>query len=190
VSNSSITNHSPSTIKIVSPDITDGESSSADKGIAAPSNSVGFSLSQVGLETSRQFGGVVGALGLEPREFAILHAVHRHSGQAQQTIGDLLAIPASTMVAIVDHLENEELLERRPHKTDRRARTLHLTVRGETLLASAMVEAMKQEAHICTGLEPQERMQLLSLLRRVAVNLGMSSTALPDRGSGNRPQGI
>jgi DNA-binding MarR family transcriptional regulator len=151
---------------------------------------VGFSLSQVGLETSRQFGDVVGALGLEPREFAILHAVHRNAGQAQQTIGDLLDIPASTMVAIVDHLENEELLERRPHASDRRTRTLHLTARGETLLASAMLEAMKQEAHICTGLEPHERTQLLSLLRRIAINLGMSSTTLPDRGSGHRPQGM
>src|SRR5580692_12587372 len=99
-----------------------------------PGNSVGFSLSQIGLETARQFGEVVGTLGLEPRHFAVLHAVHRDVGQAQQSIGDRLAIPASTMVAIVDHLENEGLLERRPHPSDRRARILYLTKRGELLL--------------------------------------------------------
>jgi DNA-binding MarR family transcriptional regulator len=174
----------------VSPERTDNESPIGEAGVTPPGNSVGFSLSQVGLETSRQFGEVVGALGLEPRQFAILHAVHRDAGQAQQTIGDLLAIPASTMVAIVDHLEDEGLLERRPHVSDRRARTLHLTARGESLLSAAMAEAMKQEARICNGLETEERNQLLSLLRRISQNLGVSSTALPDRGSGHRPQGI
>ena len=155
-----------------------------------PGNSVGFSLSQVGLETSRQFGEVVGALGLEPRHFAVLHAVQRDVDQAQQAIGDLLAIPASTMVAIVDHLEAEGLLERRPHPSDRRARILHLTKRGETLLAKAQAEATLQEVRICAGLEPSERAELLALLRRISINLGVSLSALPDRGSGERPQKI
>ena len=84
-----------------------------------PGNSVGFALSQIGLETSRQFGEVMGTLGLEPRHFAVLHAVQRDEDQTQQAIGDLLAIPASTMVAIVDHLEGEGLIERRPHVSDR-----------------------------------------------------------------------
>src|SRR5579863_8658638 len=108
----------------------EGISPNTDAGVTMPGNSVGFSLSQVGLETSRQFGQVVGAFGLEPRHFAVLFAVHRDPGQAQQTIGDHLAIPASTMVAIVDYLEAEGLLERRTHVSDRRARTLHLTARG------------------------------------------------------------
>jgi DNA-binding MarR family transcriptional regulator len=155
-----------------------------------PGNSVGFALSQIGLETARQFGDVVGALGLEPRHFAVLHAVHRDVDQAQQAIGDLLAIPASTMVAIVDHLEGEGLLERRPHVSDRRARMLHLTKRGESVLSEALSAAMAQEARICVGLEPHERAELLALLHRISLNLGVSSSALPDRGSGERPQKI
>jgi DNA-binding MarR family transcriptional regulator len=67
---------------------------------------------------------------------------------------------------------------------------LHVTASGESLLTKAMAAAMKQEGRICLGLDPEERAQLLSLLRRVAHNLGVSSTALPDRGSGHRPQGI
>jgi DNA-binding MarR family transcriptional regulator len=149
---------------------------------------VGFALSQVGLETSRQFGEVVGALGLEARHFAVLYAVQQFEGQLQQSIGDHLAIPPSTMVAIIDHLEGGSLLERRPHATDRRARTLYLTKQGKTLLSEALARAMVQESRICSGIEPEERAQLLSILHRISLNLGMSSSALPDRGSGVRPQ--
>lgn len=157
---------------------------------AAPRNSIGFSLSQVGLETARQFGEVVGALGLEPRHFAVLHAVHRDEGQSQQAIGDQLVIPASTMVAIVDYLEGRGLLERRHHPSDRRTRSLHLTTCGDALLSEALAAAAAQEGRICAGLEPSERAQLLALLRRVSSNLGVPNSALPDRGSGVRPQHI
>ena len=167
-----------------------GSPPSPDPGATGPSNSVGFSLSQVGLETARQFGDVVGALGLEPRHFAVLHAVHRDEGQSQQAIGDQLVIPASTMVAIVDHLEGKGLVERRHRVADRRTRTLHLTARGEALLSKALVAAMGQEDRICAGFEPGERAQLLALLRRVSRNLGVPPTALPDRGSGVRPHQI
>src|SRR5579863_9421432 len=168
----------------------EGNTPISGAGVTMPGNSVGFSLSQIVLETSRQFGEVVGSLGIEPRHFAVLHAVHRDSGQAQQVIGDQLAIPASTMVAIVDHLEREGLLERRPHASDRRTRTLHLTVRGESLLSKAQIAAMVQEDRLCSGFEAHERQELLTLLHRISLNLGVSSSALPDRGSGERPQKI
>jgi len=156
-------------------------------GATGPVNSVGFTLSQLGLETARQFAELLGALGLEPRHFAVLSAVHSEEGQSQQAFGDYLAIPASTMVAIVDQLEGKGLLERRLHLEDRRTRTLHLTELGETLLSDALTVAFAQEAKICQGLDPLERTQLLLLLRRLSANLGVSPTALPDRGSGERP---
>lgn len=154
-----------------------------------PGNSVGFTLSQIGLETARQFGEVVGVFGLEPRHFAVLFAVHRDLGQTQQSIGDRLAIPPSTMVAIVDHLEAADLLERRAHVSDRRARALHLTPRGESTLAEALRAATAQEERICAGFEPRERAKLLALLSRITNNLGVPRSALPDRGSGERPAG-
>ncbi len=167
----------------------DSTDSSDDLGTNTPGNSVGFTLSQIGLETSRQFAEIVGALGLEPRHFAVLHAVHHDQGQAQQSIGDRLAIPASTMVAIVDHLETAGLLQRRPHLRDRRTRILELTPRGEALLVEALDAALVQEKRICRDFDALERRQLLELLDRVALNLGVPSSALPDRGSGLRPPG-
>jgi DNA-binding MarR family transcriptional regulator len=144
----------------------------------------------LGLENARQLGEVVSAFGLEPRHFAVLRAVHSDEGQSQQLISDHLAIPASTMVAIVDHLEGAGLLERRLNSSDRRTRTLHLTARGVAMQADIFAAATEHESRICAGLTPSERAQLLGLLRRVGANLGVSFSALPDRGSGDRPEPI
>jgi len=131
---------------------------------------------------------VVGELGLEPRHFALLRAIDSSEGQSQQSCGEHLAIPPSTMVAIVDHLEASGLLERRLHPTDRRTRTLHLTDAGASLLTVAMERAMALESTICAALTAADRTQLLALLRHVAANLDVSSNALPDRGSGELPR--
>lgn len=152
--------------------------------------SVGFTLSQLGFATSRRFGQIVGTLGLEPRHFALLRAVREADGQPQQAVAERLGIPASTMVSLVDQLEARSLLERRPHPADRRTRLLHLTGRGEAVLEEATALGAQWERAICAGLSAGERAQLLSLLRRVAANIGLADGELPDRWTGQWPEPV
>lgn len=156
----------------------------------AGGQSVGFTLSQLGFATSRRFGQIVGTLGLEPRHFALLRAVRAADGQSQQAIAERLRIPASTMVSLIDYLENEGLLERRPHPTDRRSRRLHLTSRGAEVLDQATTLGAELEGTICAGLSAAERDTLLDLLARVAANMGVASAELPDHGTGQRPEAL
>jgi DNA-binding MarR family transcriptional regulator len=152
--------------------------------------SIGFTLSQLGFATSRRFGELMGTLGLEPRHFALLRAVRGADGQSQQEVAQRLQIPPSTMVSLVDHLEKQAMLERRPHPTDRRTRLLHLTERGATALGEAIALGAQWEDTICAGLSAAEREDLLALLRRVAVNIGITDGELPDRGTGKRPESL
>lgn len=152
--------------------------------------SVGFTLSQLGFATSRRFGELMGTLGLEPRHFALLRALRNADGQSQQEVAQRLQIPPSTMVSLVDHLEGQALLERRPHPTDRRTRLLHLTERGATALREAIKLGGQWEDTICAGLSAEDREKLLALLHRVAVNIGVRDDELPDRGTGQRPQSL
>jgi DNA-binding MarR family transcriptional regulator len=145
---------------------------------------VGYVLSQLGYETSRHFAELVATVGLEPRQFALLRAVAERQGQSQQAVAEHLQIPASTMVAVVDALEEHGLIERRLHASDRRTRTLHLTGEGSAVLAQAVALATGFEGVICGGLDPADRSQLLSLLGRVADNIGLDRRSLPDHGSG------
>lgn len=150
--------------------------------------SVGFTLSQLGFATSGGFGQIVGTLGLEPRHYALLRAVRTAAGQSQQALADRLQIPPSTMVSLVDHLEHQGWLERRLDATDRRTRQLYLTEQGADVLDRATRLGAQWEQQICAGLSDAERVQLLSLLRRVAANIGLGADTLPDRGTGHRPE--
>jgi DNA-binding MarR family transcriptional regulator len=138
-----------------------------------PFHSVGFTVSSIGYAVGRRFHQTLAPLDLEPREFALLRAVGFAEGQPQQAIGERLQIPASRMVAFVDALEARGLLERRHNPLDRRTRALHLTEDGRELLGRAFTLAAGLEQDLCAELSAVEREQLLALLQRVGLSLGL-----------------
>src|SRR5579863_5845028 len=149
--------------------------------------SLGFTLSQLGFENSRQFAEIVGTIGLEPRHFALLRAVREYQGDSQQAIAERLGVPASTMVALIDQLEGDGLLERVRHPTDRRTHTLQLTESGIEAVSRGFELGAQQERRICEGLSSAELAELMRPLGRVSDNLGIAPDTLPDAGSGHRP---
>lgn len=117
---------------------------------------------------------------LEPRHFALLRAIEATEGQAQNALVDRLRIPPSSMVSLVDHLEERGLVERRVHPSDRRSRTLHLTTGGRRLVAEATSRAMALEARLCAGLTSGERLELIDRLQHVGRNLDVVDGVHPD----------
>lgn len=132
-----------------------------------PPRSVSFLVSQLGFVGSRGFAEALRPLGIDPREWSLLRYVAASEGQAQQTLAERLAIPASRIVALVDRLEEAGLIERRPDPTDRRVRALHVTAEGRRVLGRAIEAAIAFEKQFCAALEPAEREQLIDLLQKV-----------------------
>lgn len=143
-------------------------------GSAPPSfRAVGFMLSSLGHAVAATFTGRLAPLALEPREFALMRCLATCEGASQQAVGERLGLPPSRMVALVDALEARGLLERRPSPKDRRAHALHQTAAGKRLLARAISVAAGLEAELTEGLDAEQRAQLLEMLDRVAVTLGV-----------------
>jgi DNA-binding MarR family transcriptional regulator len=140
---------------------------------SVPFRSVGFTVSTIGYAVSRRFREILAPLKLEPREFALLRSVSASEGESQQAIGGRLKIPPSRMVAFIDSLEARGLLERRLNPDDRRTRALHLTDAGRELLGRAFALAVEHERDLCADLSAEEREQLLDLLQRVGLRLGL-----------------
>ena len=134
-----------------------------------PPRSVGFLLSQLGFFSSRAFTDALEPLGIGPRDFLLMRFVAASEGQSQQALAERLGVPASRMVALVDHLEEAGFIERRPDPEDRRVRGLHLTRKGRGVLERASKIAIDYETQLCAGINRQEREQLIDLLQRLQV---------------------
>jgi DNA-binding MarR family transcriptional regulator len=94
------------------------------------------------------------------------------------------------MVAVVDSLEARGLVERRPHPSDRRARTLHITGEGQKVLENAREHAMALERTICAGFSTAQRQKLIDMLSDVSDNLGLVQGLHPGMaGHNDSPRG-
>src|SRR5882762_9997731 len=118
-----------------------------------PHESAVFLLSKVGHAASKSFADCLEPLGLEPRHFALLNYIASSPGLSQQVLSGALEIPASRLVGVVDDLEERGYVERRRHPADRRARALHLTEDGNSLLKSARRVVRANEANFTRRLD-------------------------------------
>jgi DNA-binding MarR family transcriptional regulator len=132
-----------------------------------PPRSVGFLISQLGFFSSKAFMKALAPVGIDPRQFLLMRFVAASEGQSQQALAERLALPASRMVALVDHLEEEGLVERRPDPEDRRVRGLHLTRKGRDVLERAGKIAIDHETRLCAGINREERELLIDLLQKL-----------------------
>lgn len=110
------------------------------------------------------------SVGLTPPLFAVLNVVGAREGAIQQELGSSLGIDRSTMVSLIDQLEAGGLARRRPSETDRRKREIEITPEGRRVLQRARDQIMEVQDEVLAGLDPKERDQLLTLLRRALAS--------------------
>lgn len=108
----------------------------------------------------------LGSVGLTPALFALLNVIGAREGAIQQELGAALGIDRSTMVSLIDQLEEAGLARRRPSARDRRAREIAITPKGRRLLERSRRMISETEDEVLGGLTAGERGQLLELLRR------------------------
>jgi MarR family transcriptional regulator, lower aerobic nicotinate degradation pathway regulator len=128
----------------------------------------GFLLSWNGQRIARNFAAALEPLGLRPQHFGVLTLIDANPGCTQRKLGEGSMIDASTMVAVIDELEELGLAERRPHPDDRRKRAVHLTAKGRRTLHRARAAAIETARELFAPLDPGELETLRRLLRKLA----------------------
>jgi DNA-binding MarR family transcriptional regulator len=106
------------------------------------------------------------------REFGVLTVLDATGPRSQQDLVDQLDVNRTVMVAVVDRLEADGLLERRRNPQDRRAYALHLTEPGRAALVSMAAIVAGAERGFVAALPPADRARLVALLRPVASRGG------------------
>ncbi|MEZ5157166.1 MAG: MarR family transcriptional regulator [Solirubrobacterales bacterium] len=108
-----------------------------------------------------------GGLGLTGVHFGALTIVDAAGPMSQQELGEMIGKDRTSVVAIVDDLEGEGLVERRRNPADRRAYALEVTRRGEDWLERARPALVAAEDRLLASLGPGERAELVERLKRI-----------------------
>jgi DNA-binding MarR family transcriptional regulator len=128
----------------------------------------GFLMNWCAARSRGAFADALEQLGLRPPQFAVLSVIDTEPGMTQQALVDATGIDPSTMVQLLDSLEQAGWAQRRPHATDRRKRAVHLTKDGRAVLTRARKAATSVGEATFAPLAPGEREQLHALLRKLA----------------------
>src|SRR5436190_4636774 len=102
----------------------------------------GFLLSWNGQRTAHTFAEALKPLGLRPHHFGVMTLIATEPGSTQQELVDRSMIDPSSMVAVIDELEELGLAERRTHPGDRRKHAVFLTDSGLKTLDRARASAI------------------------------------------------
>src|SRR5215213_7094628 len=109
--------------------------------------------------------------GLTYARMRLLGALHCHGPQIMTIISDGLGVTRRNVTALVDALEEEGLVRRQPHPTDRRATVIELTPEGERRTDAMYDEHREAVAELFCGLSEEDQRELIRLLRLLRVAL-------------------
>jgi MarR family transcriptional regulator, transcriptional regulator for hemolysin len=107
---------------------------------------------------------------------ALLH-IARNEGLSQAAVATMLDIEPIALVRILDRLHEEGLVERRPHPTDRRVRTLWLTPLAWDVVDRVLALNAETREAACAGLPPAAREALMRTLGHMKDNLTVVEAA-------------
>jgi DNA-binding MarR family transcriptional regulator len=118
----------------------------------------------------RRFEQAVSPLGLRARHLVALTHLKDHGPSPQQTLIDVLGMDASNLVALLNELEDADLIVRSRDRSDRRRGIICLSAEGERMLAEVdrALEAVDDE--ILVALSEEERATLNDLLARAGAS--------------------
>lgn len=95
-------------------------------------------------------------LRLTRAKWLALILISRNAGVSQRVLAEKMEVGEPAIVALIDRLEKDEFIVRKPVPSDRRARSLTLTAPGKRLISKieAVVEALRAE--LLTGFSAAE----------------------------------
>lgn len=133
---------------------------------------IGFELMSAAHQAMYRVEHTLEQLGISPLHHAILLALGQAAPQSQKALGETLSIDRTTVVHLLDELEEKQAVRRDPDPRDRRAHAVHLTESGEQILEAANRGIRESSAEFLAVLTPPEQQQLREFLHRLGAQPG------------------
>jgi DNA-binding MarR family transcriptional regulator len=126
-------------------------------------------IARIARVVRQRFDEALTPLGLRQRHVVALSYLRGHGATAQQVLAECLCMDASSIVCLLNELEDEDLVVRRRDRADRRRGLVHLSPKGERALCEVDRALQAVEDELLVGLDGEERSLLHGLLARLGA---------------------
>jgi len=144
-----------------------------------PESRLSLLLARHGGTTDARIREALTTSGVTPRHAIVL--MHLDGGQvSQRDLGARLGVDPSVLVALLNALEDRDLVRRRRDPADRRRHIVEITEAGAAAMTKFGAAITRVEDELFADFTPEERDTLHSLLARVrTTQAGACATATP-----------
>jgi MarR family transcriptional regulator, transcriptional regulator for hemolysin len=162
----------------------------ATPAISAADRSFGFLVHDVSRLVKRRFERAARHTGLPitRRQAAVLLYIARKEGVSQAEVATWLDIEPIALVRMLDKLNEEGLVERRAHPTDRRVRTLWLMPAARPVVDRILEINLSIREEAFFGLTAGARAEMIAALASIKDNLMLQEEAAAGERPGSAPE--
>lgn len=107
--------------------------------------------------------------GLSMKEFAVLEVLLHKGRLPIGEIGDRVLLTSGSMTYVIDQLEEEGLIQRKPCPEDRRIIYVCLTDKGRALIEEIFPEHAALIERLMDGLSCEEKREAAALMKRLGL---------------------
>jgi len=136
-----------------------------------PLRNFGFLVKDVSRLYALNFERHATELNLTLAQCKVLCYLQRNQGISQVQLADLTDTDPMTLVRILDRMEGDGLIERRPDPADRRARRLFLQDAALAVLKEIWRVSDRARAECFSRMPAADRAQLMDLMQQMRANL-------------------
>jgi DNA-binding MarR family transcriptional regulator len=133
-------------------------------------NSAGFLLNRLGRRLHERLNLALAPLQLTTQELGLLRIINEHGPLTQQSLGKKNLTDRTTVVHLLDTLEERQLVVRTRNQTDRRSHLLYLTPRGKKTLARAIKITEREQVDFLQPLTGDEWQSVRSSLIKLLLH--------------------
>lgn len=109
--------------------------------------------------------------GVSLSQWRVVGALVMQPSLTQKEIADKVGIEGATLVPILDKMEKEGLLKRKPDSSDRRVNRIYLTQKADSLWESMVECALKIRKSSTKNISENDIQTTLETLRKISQNL-------------------
>jgi DNA-binding MarR family transcriptional regulator len=136
-------------------------------------DSVGFLVNRTAIRLKNELWKAFKADGfnITPEQWGVMNCLWEEDGRTQTEIADRILKDKTNLTRMLDIMEREDLVERRPHESDRRSYRIYLTIKGRGLKEKLIPIAVKINEASVQDLTVEERRMLKRFMNTMNKNL-------------------